>query len=329
LSISRRVGWFPVINLFLLNISSTEKRHPVFSSIGGLQIPTSTRVNSIYKIIAPAKLNICLKVTGRRPDGYHELISIMVPVDLFDHLELKVIDGRHIKLTCDGYRVPTDRNNLVYRAAQLFLSKAGLQSGITINLFKNIPVAAGLGGGSSDAAATLLSLNEIWSKPFTLSDLHGMATGLGADVPFFLTCKPSLARGIGEILDPLDKWPELWYVIVTPPLRVSTSWVYKNLKLKLTTDDYDYILKVLRKKHFNISHILENDLEKVTSAHFSIINTIKNRLLDAGAEGAMMSGSGPSVFGLFPSLTQATSAKQFLISQNLGDVFMATGWERT
>ena len=284
--------------------------------------------SSLYKTRAPAKLNIRLKVTGRRPDGYHELVSIMVPIDIFDLLNLAVTRHGRIKLQCDGFQVPTDKNNLVYRAAQSFFSQAGIQKGISIKLTKNIPVAAGMGGGSSDAAATLLSLNEMFSGPLHLRELHDLAINLGADVPFFLHCRPSLVRGIGEILIPVGKWPKLWYVVVTPPLQVSTSWVYRNLRLELTSGEYEYINEVLKNNFFDISQILENDLEKVTSESFPIIEKIKLHLLDFGAKGAIMTGSGPSVFGVFTSLNQARSAKKNLISLNLGDVFMATDWER-
>jgi 4-diphosphocytidyl-2-C-methyl-D-erythritol kinase len=155
-----------------------------------------------------------------------------------------------------------------------------------------------------------------------------MAVELGADVPFFLESKPSLATGIGEILEPLEKWPKFWYVIVKPPLQVATSWVYKNLKLKLTRGEYDFIVKILKSDPFTISDLLDNDLERVTAARFPIIETIKTCLMDTGAEGALMSGSGPSVFGVFSSLNQAERAKKSLISQNLGDLFVVTDWKR-
>ena len=251
----------------------------------------------------------------------------MVPIDLFDILELQVIK-EGIRLTYDGFQVPTDESNLVYRAALSFLSQTGREEGISIRLVKNIPVAAGLGGGSSDAAATLLTLNEIWSRPLSLPDLHGLATRLGADVPFFLYGRPSLATGIGEVLESLEKWPKFWYVIITPPIHVSTAWVYGRLKLKLTTREYEDIVKSLKNGPLTISHILENDLEEVTSTSFPVINTIKKLLLGAGAEGALMTGSGPSVFGVFSSLNRAVSARKSLISQNLGDVFIATNWEK-
>jgi len=280
---------------------------------------------STYSIKAPAKVNIRLKITGLRPDGYHELVSIMVPVHLFDILELCAPFEGQIRITCNDPDLPADENNLIYRAARLFMSRTGIDDGASINLYKNIPVAAGLGGGSSDAAATLLALNRIHSNPLSDSDLHSLAVKLGADVPFFLNCRPSLATGIGDVLEPIPNWPELWYIIIAPPIKVSTSWVYRNLKLGLTRDEYAYIFELLKKGNYSISHILENDLENVTSASFPIINTLKKSLMDTGAEGAIMSGSGPSVFGIFLTHEKAAGAKDALLSRNLGKVFMVSG----
>ncbi len=277
------------------------------------------------KLLAPAKLNIRLKVTGRRPDGYHELVSIMVPVSLFDHLELEMTLRGRIKLTCKGIFIPDNEENLVYRAAQAFFSRTGIESGLSIKLIKNIPVAAGLGGGSSDAAGTLMALNDMCSNPLTSEELAELAVSLGADIPFFLKNRPCVARGIGEILQPIKKWPELWYVIVTPPVKVSTAWVYANLKLKLTTGEYDSIITYLESGSFDIADILENDLETVTASHFPVINTIKKSLVDGGAKGALMTGSGPSVFGIFESKDQALSAKRHLISRDLGNMFVVEG----
>ncbi|MBW1764972.1 MAG: 4-(cytidine 5'-diphospho)-2-C-methyl-D-erythritol kinase [Deltaproteobacteria bacterium] len=274
-------------------------------------------------IRTPAKINTLLKVTGRRPNGYHELVSIMIPVEIFDLLEFEILQEKAIWIQSTGYHVPNDEKNLVHRAARSFLSRTGISHGVSIRLEKNIPVAAGLGGGSSDAAATLLMLNRVNSMPLTESDLREFAVELGADVPFFLNCMPSLATGIGEIIEPLEGWPEFWYVIVTPPIRISTMWVYQNLKLELTTKSSDCILANFRSETFKVENVLENDLENVTCAKFPIINTLKKLLVDAGAKGAMMSGSGPSVFGLFSSLANAADAEKFLISQNMGDVFLA------
>ena len=277
------------------------------------------------QFLAPAKLNIRLKVTGRRADGYHELVSIMVPVGLFDHIELEVIRPGRIVLSCQGLSVPNNKENLAYRAASAFFSRAGIPRGISIKLTKNIPVSAGLGGGSSDAAFILKGLNEMGSNPLTQQELADLAVCLGADVPFFLLNRPCIVRGIGEILEPIEKWPKFWYVIVMPALEVSTAWVYGNLKLKLTKGEYQYIVNWLRKGRFEISRILANDLETVTGFHFPIIACIKKLLLDEGAEGALMSGSGPSVFGIFKSKDKALIAKKNLISKDLGEIFVVEG----
>ena len=277
------------------------------------------------QFFAPAKLNTLLKVLGRRADGYHELVSIMVPVGLFDHLEVSLVHRRGIFFSSKGLPVPTSKENLIYRAARAFLFRTGLTHGVSIKLTKNIPVAAGLGGGSSDAAATLKAMNEMWSNPLTFKELSDLAVGLGADVPFFLLNKPSIARGIGEILEPIGKWPKFWYVIVSPPLEVSTAWVYRNLKLKLTRETHSYNIDCLKKECHNVDHFLENDLESVTASRFPIIDNIKEALMNEGSVGALMSGSGPSVFGIFRSKDQALLAKRNLISRNLGSVFAVKG----
>jgi 4-diphosphocytidyl-2-C-methyl-D-erythritol kinase len=253
---------------------------------------------------------------------------MMVPVSLCDSLEIAVTDHQGIALTCDGVSVPEDENNLVVKAASSFMDRAGLQKGLDMRLVKRIPVAAGMGGGSSDAAATLLLLNALWAGALSPETLHDMGRQIGADVPFFLYGKPALARGIGDILDPIESWPEWGYIVVTPPLHISTSWVYGNLQLKeLTRDEWQYIKKISGGYSIAIPKILENDLEKVTSASFPIIDTIKKALLDVGAEGALMTGSGPSVFGVFRSLKEAASASKHLISKRLGDVFVVTTWK--
>lgn len=283
---------------------------------------------AIHKIKAPAKLNVRLKVIGRRTDGYHDLVSIMVPVDLFDFLEMEAIP-EGLRFSCPGSDLPEDETNLVMKAAQGFFKRAGLKEAVSIRLEKRIPVAAGMGGGSSDAAAALLLLNQMHSNPLCMEDLRKAARELGADVPFFLTCRPCLAMGIGDILEPIAAWPEFWYVTVTPPIQVSTAWVYRNLQLKeLTRDEYRRISDTLREKPAAIAGILENDLESVTSARFPVIETIKHLLLDSGAEGALMTGSGPTVFGVFDSSRKAKAARDQLLSQNLGDVFLVRKWER-
>lgn len=278
------------------------------------------------RVKAHAKVNICLKITGKRPDGYHDLFSVMVPVDLCDNLDISLNNTDRIKIHSKGFSVPSDSTNLIFQAAESFFLKTGIKNrGMEIKLDKKIPVAAGLGGGSSDAASTLLALNELYSFPMNKADLHKTALEIGADVPFFLEAVPSIATGIGEVLEPLGNWPELWYLIVTPPLKISTAWVYKNFKMELTSGEYSYIKKILKNDDIEVSSILENDLEKVTSTRFPVINTLKKKIMDAGAEGAIMSGSGPSVFGIFLSRRKAASARDSIMSHNPGHVNMVSG----
>jgi 4-diphosphocytidyl-2-C-methyl-D-erythritol kinase len=281
-----------------------------------------------------------LKITGRRPDGYHELVSIMVPVDLFDRLELKFHEEPDIRVTCRGFPAPANADNLVWRAAQAFFSQIGWPKGISISLTKRIPIAAGLGGGSSDAAAVLMALNETLcaSEPLPLKILAELALKLGADVPFFLQRKACIAHGIGERLKPLQKWPPLPYVIVMPEISVSTPWAYETLdklspgplreerrELELTTDNYYYMIRNSEEMPMAACRLLENDLEQVTAARFPIIGEIKRSLEGAGAIGALMSGSGPSVFGIFESGAKAVHAKSILDAASLGKVFVVTG----
>ena len=282
-----------------------------------------------YQIKAPAKINLGLRILGRRKDGYHELLSIMVPISLFDNLYLSSSARAGTRLDCQGRGdLPADTRNLAFRAAQSFQEKTGIREGLHIRLIKNIPIAAGLGGGSSDAAATLLALNDMYGHPLKIEELHQLALELGADVPFFLYSRPALARGIGEILDPIENWVKNWYVTITPPLQISTVWVYSQLNLELTSNTDEYIFSLFNTKSIDISQVLVNDLEQVTLNRFPVIDTIKKRLADAGAEGAIMSGSGPTVFGIFSTKERAQKATDSLIKQELGDIFMVTDWER-
>ena len=296
--------------------------------------------NQHFSVLAPAKLNLRLEITGRRPDGYHELASIMVPVDLFDHMELQFIEEPGIDITCRGYPAPENAENLVWRAAQSFFSWIGWCKGLSITLTKRIPVAAGLGGGSSDAAAVLMALNEILcaSQPLSPKSLAELALKLGADVPFFLKRAPCFAHGIGEILEPIQEWPPLSYIIVMPDISVSTAAVYESLdqpsfaglkedkrELELTTDDCYDIIKNLEKMPAEVCRLLKNDLERVTVSRYPVIRGIKQSLADTGAIGALMSGSGPSVFGVFESKSRALHAKSVLETAPSGRVFVVDG----
>ena len=286
----------------------------------------------------PAKLNLRLKITGIRENGYHDLVSIMAPVSLYDRIELKSGAEKATRITCSGFPVPDDESNLVFKAVRAFSSCTGMDQGFLIHLTKNIPVAAGLGGGSSDAACVLMALNEMCTYPVSEEKMAQMALELGADVPFFLHGGPCLARGIGEILEPIQKWPDLWYVIVMPPIAVSTAWAYAEFdryplkdaekdvgELELTMDQHNYIMPDFRGEKSQLVRLLENDLERVTIPAFPVIDTIKTLLLQAGADGALMSGSGPSVFGVFQAKGRCFQAKEFLQAKNVGKVFAVDG----
>ena len=273
---------------------------------------------------APAKINLFLRVTGRRPDGYHLLATWMQKVDLCDLLELTVCaEGIHFR--CAGAGVPGDHNNLVYRAADLFLrttqGRRGLaSSGVAIHLTKNIPVAAGLGGGSSDAAATLRAMNELFDGGLTPDELAGLGMRLGADVPFFLADSPAaLATGIGEVLQPVPPLRGYAILLVNPGFPVSTRWVYQTFAL--TKQDESSNLTSSQECVAGGADLggcggaigpetaLVNDLETVTLARYPLIERLKGELLRWGAVRALMSGSGPTVFGLFANREAAEACR--------------------
>jgi 4-diphosphocytidyl-2-C-methyl-D-erythritol kinase len=279
-------------------------------------------------IKAPAKLNLGLKVTGRRPDGYHELISLMVPVSLFDKIQVELSRGEGIDLRCEGREVPGHAENLGYKAALLFRFRAGLQGHVSIRLSKKIPVAAGLGGGSSDAAAVLIGLNILSDLLLSQDELSHLAREIGADVPFFLVGCPALAKGIGNLLKPIRPWVRRWYVVVKPPISISTAWVFQQLIMELTTEGIHYNIHGLKKGTPSAYRGLKNDLETVTVSHFPVIDVIKKQLIRFGAEVALMTGSGPTVFGVFSLRDAAVHATHSLTAAGIGEVFLTSDWER-
>ncbi len=274
--------------------------------------------------LAPAKLNLLLKITGLRNDGYHEIVSVFIPVALYDTLRIRKRE-RGLEVYCTGRELPRGEENLVHRAATRFFENTGIHGGAQIRLTKSIPVSSGLGGGSSDAAATLLGLNQLWGNPLTRGELEGIALSLGADVPFFLLRRPAVARGIGEVLQPIERIPSFWYVIVSPPIMVSTAWAYSKVKLELTKKENLSKIKNLGKADTNIPDILSNDLERVTFGKYPFLRSIKTSLIELGALGSLMSGSGPSIFGLFNSEKKAQEAGKMLASDKRGDVFVVKG----
>jgi 4-diphosphocytidyl-2-C-methyl-D-erythritol kinase len=262
------------------------------------------------RLYAPAKVNFRLDVLKKRADGYHELRMIMQRIDLCDELEISTRRQPGISLTCNLPYIPRDRRNIVWRAAEEMLTHSGKDVGITIKIRKTIPVGAGLGGGSSDAATTLMGLNELLDVGLTDQQLMELGLKLGADVPFFIFKQPALAEGVGEKLLPLEHIPKLWLLLVNPAIHISTAWVYQNLNL--TAEKVAARIPLLYNSSADVCNILANDLEAVTISRYPLIAGIKSRLIAAGAAGALMSGSGSTVYGVFASAEVAESARDGL-----------------
>jgi 4-diphosphocytidyl-2-C-methyl-D-erythritol kinase len=280
------------------------------------------------KIRAPAKINLGLRVVGQRSDGYHLIDTVMVPVSLYDDLEISTAGGAATKraarltVSCDHPLVPSGKKNIAYRAAALFLDEYAIDSEVHIDIVKRIPVGAGLGGGSSDAAATLLALNRLFHVRSPVRKLMRLAASLGADVPFFIGGVPARARGIGERLSPLTSLPRLWVVILYPEIVVSTAWVYRSVRVKLTKPTVNTSITTLLKNP-EFGGLLVNDLEPVTMARYPRVGALKGKLIHAGATGALMSGSGSAVFGIFNSLTKARRAFNRLRKEEGVQAFIA------
>jgi 4-diphosphocytidyl-2-C-methyl-D-erythritol kinase len=236
----------------------------------------------------------------------------MCGITLFDEILLCIDTGNTIKLECSHPGVPSGTTNLAHRAACLFQEKLGSFRGIDIRLTKNIPVAAGLGGGSGNAASVLLALNTVFGNPFSRAQLMEMGLALGADVPFFIFQKPAIATGIGDILDHFKGDLPYHFLLLYPEISVSTAEIYQNLNLTLTKDEKKPTSTHLKLNRFDPAHHLTNDLETVTANTYPEIGMLKEKLLTNGAIGALMSGSGPTVFGLFSDMDTARSAKRAL-----------------
>jgi 4-diphosphocytidyl-2-C-methyl-D-erythritol kinase len=264
------------------------------------------------EIRAPAKINLFLEVLHRRGDGYHELRTLMCCIGLYDTLEVS-LGGRVDRIRCDHPDVPDDESNLAMKAAQLFNRALSGQTGIepkhvTIELTKRIPAGAGLGGGSSDAAAVLNVLNDAYAQPFNRSQLLKLALALGADVPFFIFRQPALAGGIGEQLERFDGLSPWGVVVVYPGFGISTAQVFENLNLGLTNYKKKNRYFLFDQGRFDPSRHLVNDLEAVAIKRFPLLGKIKKDLLNQGAIGSLMTGSGSAVFGLFADDSAAQEA---------------------
>lgn len=259
-------------------------------------------------LTAPAKVNYRLDVLRRRDDGYHDLRMIMQPIDLCDEVTIRRSPEPGIAVNCGADGVPEGEGNIAWRAARALFDPASAGFGLCIDIVKRIPVAAGLGGGSSDAATVLAGVNHLLGLGLSRERLMEIGVTLGADVPFFLLGGPALAEGIGERLTPLEGIPEAWLALVNPGIPVSTAWVYGNVNLSLTTGHLIPYIPLFYGSFSEVTAILANDLEQVTMEAHPVIARIKERLQAAGALGTLMSGSGPTVFGLFASQRLAEDA---------------------
>lgn len=249
-----------------------------------------------------AKINLGLDVTGLLPNGYHTVKMVMQNISLCDSLHFKTIKPQKIMLKTNVPYLPVNENNIVYAAIKCYKEKFGIDTGIMADIVKRIPVSAGMAGGSGNAAATLLAMNKMFGNRASKEELQQMGVSLGADVPYCLMGGTALAEGIGEILTPLPKPPVAKILIVKPNISVSTKMVYSELKLDetLVHPDIDGIIECIRQKDLKgMCDRLGNVLEDVTVKLYPVIEDIKREMLENGAEGALMSGSGPTVFGLF------------------------------
>lgn len=274
-------------------------------------------------ISAPAKVNVILKVRNQREDGYHNLWSLMHTVALVDELRFQVRPhSTQIQLRCDNPTVPTDSTNLVVRAAALMLERSAKSVGLAIELRKGIPIGAGLGGGSSDAAATLIALNHLLKLEWTIQEMTPLAMSLGSDVPFFLSAPCAVVEGRGEQVTPFHVKGQRWVLLIKPEFSIETKWAYGQLVHHRTTYLRDQgegtVLPPTALRWEELIPHVENDFEEALEPIFPVLHDIKSQLVSLGAEVALLSGSGSTVFAIFQHQEEALRAKS-----NLG---LEEGW---
>ena len=275
---------------------------------------------------AYAKINIALDAVGKREDGYHLLRMIMQTVDIYDEIELKKNNTNKIHVTTDKYYLPTDEKNLAFKAAKLFKDTYGIKDGVDINIKKNIPVSAGMAGGSSDAATVLFLMNKVFNKNISKTSLEKLAVKIGADVPYCIDGGTALCEGIGEKITKLKPFKDKILIVVKPNFGVSTKDVYRDLditKIHKHADIEGIIRCMGRDELYGVSTRMRNVLENVTIKKHRVIREIKDEMRNSGAVGTMMSGSGPTVFGFFEDMLVAQKAydrMKSLYSHN--DVFI-------
>lgn len=276
--------------------------------------------NNDISLKALAKINLGLDVVRRREDGYHEVRMIMQTIHLYDRLDIKRTKESGIQIQTNLSFLPVNENNLIYKAAKLLMDEFSITDGVSVKLDKRIPVAAGMAGGSTDAAAMLIGVNRLFSLGLTKRQLMERGVQIGADVPYCIMRGTALAEGIGEALSPLPPMVKCPVLIAKPSISVSTKFVYQNLKLDDTTihPDIDRLIDDIKAKNLHdIAAHMGNVLETVTIPNYPVIDEIKKHMLSNGAVGAMMSGSGPTVFGLFDDEDTAKKAYKAMRSSHL------------
>ena len=283
---------------------------------------------------ALAKINLGLDVLRRKEDGYHDVKMIMQTINLHDSIYMKKIEEKEIRIRTNLYYLPNNENNLAYKAAKILMDEFDLPGGISIHLKKVIPVAAGMAGGSSDGAAVLFGMNKMYGLKLSMQELMDRGVKLGADVPYCIMRGTALAEGIGEKLTALPSMPKCHILIAKPPISVSTKFVYENLHANdLKPEDHppvDVQLAALEEGNLEklVAH-MGNVLERVTVPEYPVINEIKQKMMDHGALGAMMSGSGPTVFGIFTSYAKAKEAYQAIERSGLSkQIYLTTPYNR-
>lgn len=264
-----------------------------------------------------AKVNLTLDVLGKREDGYHSLETIMRAVNLYDTITICLNDTGVIKLTSDAEHIPTDQRNIAYKAARRYLNFANSPKGMTIHIKKVIPSGAGMGGGSADGAAVLVLLNKLFNDKVSPKDLLTIGANIGADVPFCMMCGTHVATGIGEILSPVKVNDTIPILVVKPEVSISTPEMYKMIDNSyiINRPDTSEMIKALEKGDiYSVASKLCNVMEPVAISVHKEIETIKNKMLENGALGAMMTGSGSAVFGIFETAKAAEECSKIFIN---------------
>lgn len=281
---------------------------------------------------ANAKINLGLDVLRRREDGYHDVKMIMQMVDLYDTLTFESREDEEIHIYTDNRKLPCDEHNLIYKAAMVLFAETGKRIGADITLEKRIPIAAGMAGGSTDAAAALLALNEMMGQPLSKEKLQEISVRAGADVPYCVLGGTALSEGIGEVLTVLPAPPKAYLLIAKPDIDVSTAFVYQNLRLDQLQShpDIDGMVKALRNGDLKgIADRMENVLETVTIPAYPVIGEIKEICCREGALNALMSGSGPTVFGIYEDQEKAQKAAERIKEKALSQEVFVTGFQKT